>query len=118
MPVEKWPQLRALRIESPEEDEYVNLLSEMNWVMKHCQVKILGRVDRREIRDVEMDRAFARLHSALHGVRHALQALFHLAGFRDYRFRVEETPQGNPSTQSPGTSGMTTEVSSKPILAT
>jgi hypothetical protein len=103
-PQEKWPKVRAFRIESAEENEYANLLSEMNWVMKHCQVKILGRVDRREIKVVEMDKANARLNDALHGVRRSLQALFHLAGFQDYRFREEETPRrepGKPESASP-----------------
>lgn len=89
-----WPKLRVLQIESEEAGELVDMLPEMNRVMKYCPARLMGRVGRREITADQLDKAYTQLHDSLHGVRQALHALLHLAGFQEYRSRDEGEPSG------------------------
>lgn len=88
----EWPRIRAFLIESEEEGELVEMLPELNRVMKFCPAKLMGRVGRREITVDQLDKAYTMLHDSIHGVRHALQSLLHLAGFRDNRVGDDRTP--------------------------
>lgn len=91
-PEKDWPRIRAFLIESEEEGELIEMLPEVNRVMKFCPAKLMGRVGKREITVDQLDKAYTMLHDSIHGVRHALQSLLHLAGFRDHRTGVERMP--------------------------
>lgn len=84
-PDKEWPKIRAFLIESEEEGELVEMLPEINHVMKLCPAKLMGRVGRREISADQLDKAYTQFHDSIHAVRQALYALLELAGFRDYR---------------------------------
>lgn len=84
-PEKEWPRIRAFLVESEEEGELVEMLPEVNRVMKYCPAKLMGRVGKREISVEQLDKAYTLLHDSIHGVRHALQSLLHLAGFREHR---------------------------------
>ena len=91
-PEKEWPRIRAFLIESEEEGELVEMLPELNRVMKFCPAKLMGRVGRREITVDQLDKAYTMLHDSIHGVRHALQSLLQLAGFRDNRVGEDRAP--------------------------
>lgn len=84
-PRKLWSKIRAILIESEEEGELVEMLPEMNRVMKVCPPKLLGLVRKRKLTGAALDQGYTQLHDALHGVRQAMYALLHLAGYRDYR---------------------------------
>jgi len=92
-PEKEWPKIRAFLIESEEEGELVDMLPEMNRVMKYCPARLMGRVGKREITGDQLDKAYTQLHDSLHGVRQALHTLLHLAGFMDVRLREEALPK-------------------------
>lgn len=118
MPEKEWSRIRAFLVESEEEGELVEMLPEVNRVMKYCPAKLMGRVGKREISVEQLDKAYTMLHDSIHGVRHALQSLLHLAGFRDNRAAEERAlvaapaPEGaarakevSPARPAPGTGG-------------
>jgi hypothetical protein len=84
-PEKDWPKIRAFLVESEEELELVEMLPEINRVMKQCPAKLMGKIWKREISVDQPDRAYTQLHDSIHGVRQAADALLELAGFRDYR---------------------------------
>jgi len=84
-PENDWPRIRAFLVESEEELELVDLLPEINRVMKQCPGKLMGRIWKREIQADQPDPAYTRLHDSIHGVRQAAEALLELAGFWDFR---------------------------------
>ena len=91
-PEKDWPKLRAFLIECEQASELVDLVPEMNRVMKTCNARIMARVGRREVAADQLDKAYTQLHDSMHGVRHALQAILHLAGFEDVRPPAETDP--------------------------
>lgn len=99
-PEKDWPKIRAFLIESEEEGELVEMLPEINRVMKLCPAKLMGRVGRREISADQLDKAYTQFHDSIHGVRQALYALLQLAGFRDYRSREDREPAEKRPTSS------------------
>lgn len=82
-PKNDWSKIRFFLVESEEEGELVEMLPEMNRVMKACLPKLIGRVRKHEITGDELDQGYMQLHDAIHGVRQALYVLLHLAGYRD-----------------------------------
>lgn len=84
-PEKEWTRIRAFLVESDEEGQLVEMLPEMNRVMKFCPARLMGRVGRREISVDQIDQAYTMLHDSIHGVRHAIQALLHLAGILNPR---------------------------------
>src|SRR5262245_2721647 len=100
-PEKEWPRIRAFLIESEEEGELVEMLPEVNRVMKYCPAKLMGRVGKREISVEQLDKAYTMLHDSIHGVRHALQSLLHLAGFRDHRAVDAGAFKAAPTTAAP-----------------
>jgi len=83
-PPGEWAKIRAFLIESEEEGELLELLPDMNRVMKFCPPRLVGRVPKREVTGDELDWGYMRLHDAIHGVRTAIYSILHLAGFRDH----------------------------------
>src|SRR5579863_6444129 len=57
-PEKEWPKIRAFLIESQEEGELVDMLPEMNRVMKYCPGRLLGMVGKREITADQLDKAY------------------------------------------------------------
>ena len=118
-PEKEWTKLRVFLVGSPEEGELVEMLPELGRVMKYCPAKLVGRVGRREISGEQLDRAYTQLHDSLHGVREAIHALLHLAGFQDFRPQGEPVPPQAPvrpaeaasPRQAPGVSAKTAIVS-------
>jgi len=102
-PEKDWPKLRAYMIECEEAGELLDLVPEMNRVMKACNARIMARVGRREITADQLDKAYTQLHDSMHGVRHALQAILHLAGFEDVRPPGETDPAGKAGAPEPET---------------
>ena len=84
-PQKEWPKIRGFLIESEEEGELVEMLPEMKRAMKACLPKLVARVRRKEITGDDLDRGYQQLHDAIHGVRQAMYALLHLAGYKDPR---------------------------------
>ncbi len=91
-PEKECSKIRAFVVESEEEGELVEMLPEVNRVMKYCPAKLMGRVGRREITVDQLDKAYTLLHDSIHGVKHALQSLLHLAGFREPRGAEDRLP--------------------------
>jgi hypothetical protein len=100
-PEKDWPRIRAFLIESEEEGEILDLLPEINRVMKYAPSKLMGRVGRTEITPDEVDRAYREFHDAIHGVREALGVLLGLAGLPDSRLRGVRSPRGGARTAIP-----------------
>jgi hypothetical protein len=100
-PEKDWPRLRVFLTESEEAGELLDLLPEMNRVMRTCPARIMGRVGRREITADQLDQAYTQLHDSMHGVRQALQAILHLAGFEDVRPPGEGGPMGKAGASDP-----------------
>jgi hypothetical protein len=92
-PEKDWPRLKTFLIESQEEGQIVDLLPEMNRVMKTCPARTMGRVGRREISADQLEKGWTQLYDSLHGVRHAQQELLYLAGFEDVRPPGETDPE-------------------------
>lgn len=82
-PKKEWTKIRAFLIGSEEEGELVEMLPEVNRVMRVCPPKLVGRVRKHEITGDQLDQGYQHLHDAIHGVRQALYALLVLAGFKD-----------------------------------
>ncbi|HLY10443.1 MAG TPA: hypothetical protein VKW04_14165 [Planctomycetota bacterium] len=92
LPERDWPRIHAFLIESEEEGELIEMLPEVNRVMKFCPAKLMGRVGKGELVAEQIDKAYARFHDSIHGVRHALQSLLSLAGIREFRMVLERVP--------------------------
>jgi len=95
-PEKDWVRIRAVLVQSEVAGELLDLLPEMNRVMKVCPARLMGRVSRRELAAEQVDRAYTELHDSLHGVRRSLHSLLHLAGVSDLR------PQGDPAPRETG----------------
>jgi hypothetical protein len=102
-PSDEWSKIRFFLVESEEEGELVELLPEMRRGMKTCMPKLVKRVRKREITAQELDRGYMQLHDAIHGVRQALYALLHLAGYRDYR--IPKAPNAGEGPGGPAEEG-------------
>ena len=100
-PEKDWPRLKTFLIESQEEGEIVDLLPEMNRVMKTCPARIMGRVGRREISADQLEKGWTQLYDSLHGVRQAQQELLYLAGFEDVRPPAEPDPSAKAGAPDP-----------------
>ena len=81
-PVKGWPKLRIVSVVCQEAGELVELVPEMNRVMKICPAMILARGHRGEIPQTQGTEGYAQLHDAVNNVRNALNTMLYLAGFR------------------------------------
>lgn len=102
----EWSKIRAFQVGSEEEGELVEMLPEVNRVMRVCPPKLVGRVRKHEITGDQLDQGYQQLHDAIHGVRQALYALLILAGFKDPEKKdrePEESPQASAApAEDPG----------------
>ena len=101
-PRKDWPKIRALLVESREEEELWELLAEMHRVMKVCPAKLIGRVRKHEITGGQLDQGYTEINDAINGVEQALYALLHLAGYKDFRLPEDSIAAGEPETPEPG----------------
>ncbi len=101
-PRKDWPKIRALLVESEEEVELVELLAEMNRVMKICPGKLVGRVRKHEITGDQLDQGYTQINDAINGVEQALYALLHLAGYKDFRLPEDSSAAAAPEMSKPG----------------
>jgi len=100
-PERDWAKIRAFLVESEEEQELVELLPEINRVMRLVPAKLMGRIWKREISVDQPDKAYTRLHDAIHGVRQAALELLELAGLYEYRHRESAGAGGAAEALSP-----------------
>src|SRR5258708_7242568 len=100
-PKKEWPKIKAFLIGSEEEGELVEMLPEVNRVMRVCPPKLVGRVRKHEITGDQLDQGYQQLHDAIHGVRQALYALLVLAGFKDPEKKDFKTPEASPAAAMP-----------------
>jgi hypothetical protein len=114
-PKNDWSKIRAFFVESEEEGELVEMLPEMNRVMKVCPPKLVGRVLKHEITGDELEKGYMQLHDAIHGVRQALYALLHLAGYRDYQMPQSLKVGGGPEEGSRPAAPLGEEAASDPL---
>jgi hypothetical protein len=101
-PKKEWSKIRAFLIGSEEEGELVEMLPEVNRVMRVCPPKLVGRVRKHEITGDQLDQGYQQLHDAIHGVRQALYALLVLAGFKDPEKKAREPEEAAPVGSPPG----------------
>jgi hypothetical protein len=99
---EDWPRIRAFLVESEEGGELLEMLPELNRVMKNCPARLAGRLGRRELTADEIDRAYRGLHESLHRVRQAIHSLLHLAGYLDVRPPEGPDPESMDGPPGPG----------------
>ena|SRR5579859_3247355 len=100
-PERDWSKIRAFVVESEEEQELVELLPEINRVMRLVPARLMGRIWKREIAVDQPDKAYTRLHDAIHGVRQAALELLELAGLLEYRHREHGSAGSVPECPSP-----------------
>lgn len=93
LPVESWPKIRIVLVETEEEGELVELLPDLKRAMMFCPPRLVTRQKAGELEVGMFDRCYARLHEALHGVREAVSTILDLGGLRA-RERAGQTPRG------------------------
>lgn len=81
-PAKSWPKLRIVFIGCEEAGELVELIPEMNRVMKTCPAMILSRAHKGEITQAQGTEGYAQLHDSVNSVRNAQNTMLYLAGFR------------------------------------
>jgi hypothetical protein len=79
-PVKSWPKVRLVFVSCEESGELVELISEMNRVMRVCPAIIMSRTRKGDIGRDEGTDGYSQLHDALHGVRNAQHTMLLLAG--------------------------------------
>jgi hypothetical protein len=106
-----WPKLRAYVIGSEEEGELIEMLPEMHRVMTMVPPKLLGLIRKRKLTAEAYTHGFAQLHDSLHGVRQAMYALLHLAGYK-----VDSPPEVEAPEEKPGEAPPELPAASPPAL--
>ena len=120
-PEKDWPRIRAFLVESEEEGELVDMLPEVNRVMKVCPARLMGRVGKREITADQLDKAYTLLHDSIHGVRQALHSPLHLAGVggprpTDSRPSAGDVPPGRKES-APAAKPAAAPLAPRPLVA-
>jgi hypothetical protein len=99
----EWPKMKVVIVACEPAGDLAELIPEMNRVMQICPTILSNREWRGEISRDQSDQAYGRLHDSVHGVRQAMYAILHLAGFRPQSRaarREAVPPPGKPASLS------------------
>ncbi len=96
-----WPQLRLILCGCEPAGDLIELASEMNRAMQICPPIISTREWNGQLARGTGDKAYCRLHDAVHGVRQALHEILHLAGL----LKVVQPRPAKPDGNSPAKQG-------------
>ena len=88
LPEREWYRIRSFIVESNEVGELVDVIPQANRAMETCPGRMIHRIRTKEITGQQVDEVYNGLHDAIHGVRQAVQRIFHLAGLQPTRPRV------------------------------
>jgi hypothetical protein len=92
-----WPKLRLILCGCEPAGDLIELASEMNRAMQICPPIISTREWKGQLARGTGDKAYCRLHDAVHGVRQAVHEILHLAGLQKGVQPRPAKPDGNAS---------------------
>jgi hypothetical protein len=98
-PENDWPKLRLVICGCEPAGDLMELVSEMNRVMQICPGIISAREWKGQLARSTGDKAYCRLHDAVHGVRQALHEILHRAGLLEAVQPRPARPEGNATAE-------------------